>query len=176
MTSALHGSLPDFFTLLGLPPRFELDESRLQAAARAVLMQVHPDRFATAGAAERLAAEHWSAHVHEAVKTLRQPVERGLYLCRLHGAQTDSRALAEDFLQRQMQWHERMDALHDAPTSERTTLRNTLAQELHTAQSAWLQALRVTLDEQHDYARALQLLNEGRFYQRLSSQLANEEA
>ena len=46
----------DHFALFGLPPRFAIDEASLDQAYRRVQAQVHPDRFAAAGAAERRVA------------------------------------------------------------------------------------------------------------------------
>jgi molecular chaperone HscB len=41
------------FDLFGLQPAFAVDEARLERAYREIQSQVHPDRFAHAGDAER---------------------------------------------------------------------------------------------------------------------------
>ncbi|WP_367266918.1 hypothetical protein [Propionivibrio sp.] len=43
----------DHFALLGLPRAFRLDTTLLDARYRALQAEVHPDRFANAGDAER---------------------------------------------------------------------------------------------------------------------------
>ena len=46
----------DDFTLFGLPQRFALDRQALDACWRALQSKVHPDRFASEGAAAHFAA------------------------------------------------------------------------------------------------------------------------
>ena len=73
------------FELFGLVPAFALDPSRLDAAYRDIQSQVHPDRYAHAGDAERRASMQMTTRVNEAYRTLKDPVERGKYLLELHG-------------------------------------------------------------------------------------------
>ena len=75
----------DHFALFDLPVRFALDDGELEQAYRRVQAQVHPDRFASAGAAERRVAMQWAARANEAFRTLRSPVARAAYLCERHG-------------------------------------------------------------------------------------------
>jgi molecular chaperone HscB len=75
----------DFFSLFGLPVRFDVDQASLDEAYRTVQSQAHPDRFANAGDAERRVAMQWAAHANEAYRTLRQPLKRAIYLLTLRG-------------------------------------------------------------------------------------------
>ncbi|WP_423196604.1 MULTISPECIES: Fe-S protein assembly co-chaperone HscB [unclassified Cupriavidus] len=104
----------DYFTLFGLPARYEVDEAALDAAYRTVQSQAHPDRFANAGDAERRVAMQWAARANEAYRTLRQPLKRAIYLLHLRGVDIEAEsntAMAPDFLMQQMEWRE---ALQDA--------------------------------------------------------------
>ncbi len=67
LTSSSH------FELFGLPPVFSLDQEMLEKAYRDIQSQVHPDRFAHAGDAERRASLQWTTRVNEAYRTLKSP-------------------------------------------------------------------------------------------------------
>jgi len=78
----------DHFALFDLPPRFAIDEALLEQAYRRVQAQVHPDRFAAAGAAERRVAMQWATLANEAFRTLRSPLARAAYLCERTGSRS----------------------------------------------------------------------------------------
>jgi len=104
----------NYFDLFGLPVRFEFDPATLDAAYRALQREVHPDRFASAGDAERRLALQSSARVNEAYRALKDPVARARYLLSLQGAGVDDEtdtALPAEFLERQL---ERREAVSDA--------------------------------------------------------------
>ena len=108
----------DHFSLFGLEPRFAVDDAALESAYRTVQAQVHPDRFAAAGPAERRVAVEWAARANEAIRVLRSPVRRAAYLCERHGAPIDAEsntAMPVDFLQQQLAWREALDDAGDDP-------------------------------------------------------------
>lgn len=99
----------DFFSLFELPRAFRLDLSELDARYREVQAQVHPDRFAHAGEAERRLSMQWATRANEAYQTLKKPLERAKYLLHLagHDIQAESNvAMPADFLGEQMEWRE----------------------------------------------------------------------
>jgi molecular chaperone HscB len=104
----------DYFALFGLPRRFRFERAQLDAAFHALQRDIHPDRYATAGEAERRLALQSSARVNEAYRALKDPVSRAQYLLSLHGidalGETDT-ALRQDFLQEEL---DRREALADA--------------------------------------------------------------
>jgi molecular chaperone HscB len=78
---------------------------------------VHPDRFASAGDAERRASMQWTTRVNEAYRTLRSPVQRARYLLELEGVDVafeTNTAMPPDFLMRQMELREALEAAGDA--------------------------------------------------------------
>ena len=78
---------------------------------------MHPDRFASAGDAERRASMQWTTRVNEAYRTLRSPVQRARYLLELEGVDVafeTNTAMPPDFLMRQMELREALEAAGDA--------------------------------------------------------------
>ncbi len=76
---------PDPFALLGLPRRFALDPKEADTALLRASARWHPDRFALAPEAERLAAEDRMAALNEAHRVIADPWSRAEALLRLEG-------------------------------------------------------------------------------------------
>lgn len=161
----------DHFALFDLPPRFALDEALLEQAYRRVQAQVHPDRFAAAGAAERRVAMQWSARANEAFRTLRSPVARAAYLCERHGQPIEAESntsMPTEFLMQQMQWREELD---EAREGDRAAAQ-ALAREVETRREQALARVASALDERQDYAQAAAGVRELHFIDRFRDELA----
>ncbi|QWF39180.1 Fe-S protein assembly co-chaperone HscB [Bordetella hinzii] len=160
----------DYFSLFGLPAKFELDGQALETAWRAVAARVHPDRYATASAPERRVAMQWAARANEAYRQLRDPLLRARYLCESAGVdlQTESNtAMAPAFLMQQMEWRELLDdARHDEHA------RQVLGAELEQARAAMRAALAELIDTRKDYPAAGQKVREWMFIEKLAQELA----
>ncbi|MDE3060186.1 MAG: Fe-S protein assembly co-chaperone HscB [Pseudomonadota bacterium] len=74
-----------YFTLLNLPPTFDLDLSALESAYFTAQRQYHPDRFVGKPPSERTAALQHSADINKAYDTLKDPLKRAQYLLHLQG-------------------------------------------------------------------------------------------
>ncbi|MEN7531213.1 MULTISPECIES: Fe-S protein assembly co-chaperone HscB [unclassified Cupriavidus] len=151
----------DFFSLFGLPARYDVDEAALEAAYRTVQSQAHPDRFANAGDAERRVAMQWAAHANEGYRTLRQPLKRAIYLLQLRGVdiQAESNtAMAPAFLMQQMEWREALqDAVETRDVGQLDSLLRELRQEKRDRHAA-LGALLDGADNDAASAAARQLM------------------
>jgi molecular chaperone HscB len=102
----------NFFELFGLPLQFALDSRALDQAYLELQSQVHPDRFADQGDAERRLSMQWATRANEAYKSLKKPLARATYLLQLRGVdlQTESNtAMPADFLLEQMEWREAVE-------------------------------------------------------------------
>ena len=82
----------DFFTLLGVPKRFELDQAALDERFRELQREAHPDRIAAADDAARRASMMLAAQINEAYQTLRSPLKRATYLLELAGVDVGAKA------------------------------------------------------------------------------------
>ena len=102
----------DFFTLLGLPKQFGLNQAALDSRFRELQREVHPDRFAAADDAARRASMMLATQINEAYQTLRSPLKRATYLLNLAGLDVGAEsntAMSPEFLMRQMVWREQLD-------------------------------------------------------------------
>ena len=163
--------LQNHFELFGLPPSYGIDEETLERAYREIQAQVHPDRFAHAGDAERRASLQWTTRVNEAYRTLRDPVQRGRHLLELHGidvAFETNTQMPTDFLMQQLELREELEAAtgkKDAARLDRlraglSVSRKTLEREIGTA-----------IDGRKDYAGAAELARKLMFLDRLDSEI-----
>jgi molecular chaperone HscB len=78
-------SSSDAFELLGLPARFDLDAQVIERAFFERSKELHPDRFASAPASERVAALSKSRALNDAYAVLKKPVGRAEYMLERHG-------------------------------------------------------------------------------------------
>jgi molecular chaperone HscB len=104
------------FALMGLPERFALERATLDERWKQLQREVHPDRFASQGAAAQRVAMQWSMRVNEAYARLKDPLQRASYLCELRGARIDAErntAMPAAFLMQQMEWREALDEAAD---------------------------------------------------------------
>ena len=75
----------DYFSLFGLPRKLALDVDDLGARYYALSRRFHPDLLQDRPPAERDAGVRATAIVNNAYRTLKDPVQRGLYWLSLHG-------------------------------------------------------------------------------------------
>lgn len=151
-----------YFALFGLPESFALDEAQLKQQYRALQRQYHPDRFASASAAERRVAEQISGRINAAYATLLSPLQRAEYLLSQRGIARDEVETVKDvgFLQQQMELRERLEELDsDAGCS-------VFAQHIRQLLDAEAQRF-VTAFAQQDFALALACVARMHFYDKL---------
>ena len=156
------------FELFGLAPAFSLDLARLDSAYRDIQSQVHPDRYAHAGDAERRASMQMTTRVNEAYRTLKSPVQRARYLLELNGVDVGfetNTAMPREFLMEQMELRERLEEARDAATLA-------LLQDDLAVQSKKLEAqIRETIDARRDFHGAADLVRKLMFLQRFGEEI-----
>ena len=157
----------DYFQLFGLPAQFALDRESLDATWRQLAARVHPDRYATAGAAERRVAMQWASTINDAHRILKSPIERARYLCERAGCdlQTESNTRMDgEFLMRQMEWREQLDDIRASGTPEQVQalLANIVATRDDTEQ-----VVAHLIDQQHDFQQAAGKVREWMFIEKL---------
>jgi molecular chaperone HscB len=109
----------DAFGLLGLPAQFDLDPAVIERAFFDKSKELHPDRFASAPAAERVVALSRSRALNDAYQTLKKPIPRAEYLLARAGVQIgDNEQLDPTFL---MEILELREELAEARVAKRTS-------------------------------------------------------
>ena len=81
----------DYFDLLGLPRRYDIDLAEVNERFVALSRHVHPDYFSQAAEPARQLAVRLSAELNDAVQVLRDPVLRADYLLETAGGQSAPR-------------------------------------------------------------------------------------
>ncbi|MES2830902.1 MAG: Fe-S protein assembly co-chaperone HscB [Pseudomonadota bacterium] len=164
--------MQNHFELFHLPLTFAIDSKALDDAYHDVQNQVHPDKFSTAGDAEKRVAMQWATRANEAYQTLKHPLKRAIYLCQLNGIDLQgesSTAMPPDFLMQQMAWREALDDAHAmrdeaALSGLEATLRQNRMDEI---------AQLETLFDQHDFVAAAMAARRLMFIEKFGEEVAN---
>jgi molecular chaperone HscB len=159
------------FELFGLAPAYALESEALERSYREIQSQVHPDRFAHAGDAERRASLQWTTRVNEAYRTLKDPVQRAKHLLELHGVDVafeTNTAMPSDFLMQQMELRE---ALETAVGKKDASSLDTLRHDLRKARQALEKTIAHAIDAKKDYAAAAGLVRKLQFLDKLDSEI-----
>ena len=159
------------FELFGLAPAFALDPESLERRYREIQSQVHPDRFAHAGDAERRASLQWTTRVNEAYRTLKDPVQRAKHILELHGVdvafETNTQMPAE-FLMQQLDLREELEG---AVSSKDAAALERLKSDLSGNRKALIGQIGETIDSRKDYAGAAGLVRKLMFLDRLDAEI-----
>ena len=163
--------LQNHFELFGLKPAFALDAESLERSYREIQAQVHPDRFAHAGDAERRASLQWTTRVNEAYRTLKDPVQRGRHLLELQGidvAFDTNTQMPTEFLLRQLELREQLEsAIGDKDAAALDALKANLLHSRKLLEGE----IATTIDSRKDYAAAAELVRKLMFLQRLDEEI-----
>jgi molecular chaperone HscB len=158
------------FELFGLPPTFAVDRTKLDDAYRTVQAQVHPDRFAAAGDAQRRLAMQWATHANEAYQTLRDPLKRARYMLSLRGIDVgaeNNTAMEPAFLMQQMEWRENIE---DAASAKNVGALEGLLDDLRDEERVRFTKLEALLDSQSDQA-ASEAVRQLMFIERVATEI-----
>ena len=162
-----NGLQADYFSVFGLPPRYDVDLQALEQNYHELATELHPDFYATAPAAESRLSEGLSARLNQAWQTLQDSTARAQYLIEIWKVQTPTheRDLPTGFLQEMFASQEELEELLEAKDQ----------QALATKHADFLQRLN---ELQHNYQQQLVELKENipdtTFCKRIQQQLNAE--
>jgi molecular chaperone HscB len=166
---ANHSASENYFDFFGLSPQFNLDLAKLDQAYIAIQKEVHPDRHTQGSESEQRIAMQMATLANTAHQTLKHPIQRGLYLCKLHGVEANletNTAMPTAFLLQQMAWR---DSLEES--AEDFDALDALATEVDTAYKVALVELAEAMDRTHNYQRAAELLRGLLFIDKFATEL-----
>ena len=146
----------DYFRFFGLNQQFKIDLPVLDQAYLAIQKEVHPDRHARGSDTERRLAMQMATLANSAYQTLKNPVQRGLYLCQLHGVDAKletNTAMPAAFLMKQMEWRENLDE-----QAEDLQALEALMEEVESSRQDTLLEITQAIDHGKNYERAAELL------------------
>ena len=165
---ALTSPSSSHFELFGLPAAFSIDELMLEKAYRDIQSQVHPDRFAHAGDAERRASLQWTTRVNEAYRILKSPVQRAKHLLELQGVDVafeTNTAMPAGFLMQQMELREKLEEAKDARALDG------LRKDLFSSRDSIQGEIARAIDVEKDYKAAAGLVRKLQFLHRLDEEI-----
>ena len=146
----------NYFRFFGVEQQFNLDLAALDQAYLAIQKEVHPDRHARGSDTEQRLAMQMATLANTAFQTLKNPIQRGLYLCQLH--HVDARletntAMPAAFLMKQMEWRENLEDQEDDLGALEA-----LAEEVEKSKRDTLVEITQAIDGAKNYERAAELL------------------
>ncbi len=157
----------DHFALFQQPCRFRQDVALLDKRYIDAQAQVHPDRFAHAGEAERRLSLQWATRVNEAYQTLKKPLTRAKYLLMLAGhdlGEENNTAMPADFLMEQMEWRE---ALEEARTAGNHHELEAMHRRIRQRMNDSYEEIAVLLDDKEDHVSAAACVRRLMFLEKL---------
>ncbi len=146
----------DYFRFFGLGQQFNLDLAALDRAYLAIQKEVHPDRHARGSDTEQRLAMQMATLANTAFQTLKNPIQRGLYLCQLHGVDArleTNTAMPTAFLMQQMEWRESLEEQEG-----KLNALEALADEVNRSKRKALSEIALVIDSEKNYERAAELL------------------
>ncbi len=159
------------FELLGLPIAYAVDAAALDDAYRELQSRVHPDKFASAGEAERRVAMQWATRANEAYRTLRNPVDRARYLLGLKGFDTgeeSNTSMPPDFLMQQMEWRE---SVEDGRSRRDAAALESLRREIEASRAEMQARLARALGGERNYDAGCSLVRKLRFLDKIEAEI-----
>jgi len=102
--------LTDYFTMLGVPQRFDLDTDELSRQFVALSRHAHPDFHVSDSPEVQQLSLRVSSTLNDAYRTLKDPATRGAYLLELLGGKSSARdkSVPDGFLDTMMMMQEEL--------------------------------------------------------------------
>ncbi|OQV17520.1 putative Iron-sulfur cluster co-chaperone protein HscB, mitochondrial [Hypsibius exemplaris] len=114
--ASLSSGKPNYFDVFNLPSSYDLTPDQLTPKYRKLLSRFHPDKFHQKSEEEKAESEAQSRLINQAYRVLLNPLERGLYLLKLHNSPQDEGKLdiSSDSLMNIYEINDELSELTDA--------------------------------------------------------------
>lgn len=165
----------NYFTLLGQPQHFSVDNAALKKRFRVLQRQYHPDRHVGTTPQEHRLAVQFSAHLNTAFTVLDNPVKRAAHLLELAGVSVDyqnSTIKDTGFLIEQMDTRE---AISDARAATDLPALQQLSAGIHASYTYCQQEFARLIESTKDLNETAlrDTVGKMQFYEKLSDELAS---
>ena len=163
------------FQLFDIPKTYEIDLAALTDRYRSRQAEVHPDKFAGSGEAEKLRAIQQTSLLNEAFEILKNPQSRAAYMLRLEGVDLERVAqsdLSPELLMEQIELREELEELprDDSSIEKLEALRGRIEDRLTSSRQAFAQAF-----DKNDIELAKSAYFEMQYFSKLELEIENLE-
>ncbi|CAG76132.1 chaperone protein [Pectobacterium atrosepticum SCRI1043] len=165
----------DYFTLFGLPIRYDVDGGLLASRFQDLQRQFHPDRYATSPECERMLAVQLAATINNAYQALKHPLKRAEYMLSLHGfdVNNEQHTMRDTaFLMEQLELREELDTI--SQRSDADEVLTTFAERLQVMIGTRRSHMRHELDNE-TWTDAADTVRKLRFLDKLQQQVEELE-
>ena len=167
----------NFFELFGLSAEFEVDGAALAERYRDLQRVLHPDRFAHASPEQQRLSVQQTAHINEAMATIKSPLNRARYLLEQKGVDMDDTDTRMDhlFLMDQIELHEKLASAKQADDPFAVT--GDLAATLKSMKQALIEQLKKDFSKgsHSSLAEARQAVRKLQFVEKLNQEVEQVE-
>src|SRR3954470_18780064 len=163
--------LSNHFDLFNLEPAYAINGAALEQAYRDLQALIHPDRYAQAGDAERLASLQLNTRVNGAYRALKDPVQRAKHILELRGVDVafeTNTQMPTDFLMQQLELREELEgAVHKKNFAFLDSLRSNLSKKKKSLEAEIGQRI----DGEQDYQGAVDPVRKLMFLQKIDDEI-----
>ena len=158
----------NFFEIFDVPVSFEVDLELVQQRYRELQKAVHPDKFVNASDQEKRISMQQTSWINEASNTLRQPIDRAIYLLKLKGIDLNlenETTMDAMFLMEQMEMREGLSDIRskDDPLAELDRLSAQVKNDMKVMMESFSFAYKdENIDDAKEWIRKMQFMQKAR--------------
>jgi molecular chaperone HscB len=163
--------LQNHFELFNLEPAYAINGAALEQSYRDLQALIHPDRYAQAGDAERLASLQLTTRVNEAYRALKDPVQRARHILELNGVDVafeTNTQMPTDFLMQQLEMREELEG---AVAKKNFAFLDALKNNLSKKKKQLEAEIGESIDARKDYAGAAGAVRKLMFLQKIDDEI-----
>lgn len=158
----------NFFELFEVPVAYEVDLDLVQQHYLELQKTVHPDKFVNASDQEKRISMQQTSWVNEAFNTLKQPVDRAIYLLKLKGVDINlenETTMDANFLMEQMEMREALSEIrsNDDPLAKLDYFSNQIKNKMKNMMESFSIAYESDqLDDAREWIRKMQFMQKAK--------------
>ena len=158
----------NFFDIFEVPVAYEVDLDLVQQRYRELQKAVHPDKFVNGSDQEKRISMQQTSWINEAFNTLRQPVDRAIYLLKLKGVDLNlenETTMDMGFLMEQMEMREALANVRskDDPLAELDNFSAQIKNKMQSLVDGFSAAYESNqLDDAKEWIRKMQFMQKAR--------------